>query len=190
MALNVFFYCQREPSLRIVRCSTGSSECSRGQTRPTHRTGPDSRASKPANGPMEVIGAYSFSVWMPRKTLSGWRCCPASPLRRARLVHLKDHSEQANRLLHWEHRSSLLSLVPPFRRRGLYPAPPLEGTFSLTRNTGYVNGYTRHERLFLRLSGLKRRARMNDLASVAARLPALVTAPKDNAHARARQARA
>lgn len=74
--------------------------------------------------------------------LRGWRCCPVSPLDRATSVHLNDHSEEANRLLHWEHRSSLLSLVPPFGRRVLYPAPPLGGTFSLTRHTGYVNGGT------------------------------------------------
>ena len=76
----------------------------------THRTGPGGRASNPLAYQWRSSERTAIPSWEATQALNGWRCRPHNPFIRARSVHLKDHSEQANRLLHWEHRSSLLSL--------------------------------------------------------------------------------
>jgi hypothetical protein len=64
----------------------------------------DSRASSTAGSSTQVVVVDGSTLSGERTRWSdGWRCYPAARLTRARPVNLKDHSEQADRLLHWEH---------------------------------------------------------------------------------------
>ena len=134
------FCCSQElPSLRMSPSVSRPSE--RKRLRRSRRFGLGQTVALPNRLIPQWRSSERLAIhlWRPRVMSGGWRCRPTCPHNRARPVNLNHHSEQANRLLHWEHRSSLLSLVPPFGRRDLCPAPPLGGTSSLSRSTGYVN---------------------------------------------------